>query len=264
MRTIERLAGLGAALILAPLCSSCVMVADFRRLEAEVRELRRQVRESEGESARVQLADHTAELDRLKAEIRRLDGRVDVVGHRVTQMNEDLRAAAQVRSSGPEAAAVPDEEPAADAGAPEEPGAQPVPASGDVPAGPSAEVASYHAAYEQSRGGDPEVCVERFREFLQTYPSSAYADDAAYWMADCYYRMGDLRAAVLRFDDVVAGYPQGNKAADALFRQGQTLLELGPSYARAAGKAFERVIDEYPDSARVAEARRQLEVLGSR
>ena len=83
-------------------------------------------------------------------------------------------------------------------------------------------------------------------------------------MADCYFRKGDYRAAVLRFNDVVEGFPAGNKAADALYRQGQALLRMGPGYASAAGTAFERVIEEYPDSARVAEAQQQLEVLGSR
>jgi TolA-binding protein len=56
-------------------------------------------------------------------------------------------------------------------------------------------------------------------------------------------------------------YPTGNKAADALYRQGEALIRLGPSYSKAARRAFERVIQEYPDSARVPEAKRQLEAL---
>ena len=51
----------------------------------------------------------------------------------------------------------------------------------------------------------------------------------------------------------------GDKAPDALFRQGEALLELGPSYHGAAIKAFERLIAEYPDSALVEQARRQLQ-----
>ena len=82
-------------------------------------------------------------------------------------------------------------------------------------------------------------------------------------MADCYFKQRDYKTAILRFDDVVARYPTANKAADALYRQGEALLRLGPGYAKAAGRAFERVINEYPDSARVAEAKRHLELLGS-
>jgi TolA-binding protein len=45
--------------------------------------------------------------------------------------------------------------------------------------------------------------------------------------------------------------------------QGEALLRLGPGYGKAAGKAFERVIEESPDSARAPEAKKQLELLGS-
>ncbi|MBS1107531.1 MAG: hypothetical protein H6Q91_3033, partial [Deltaproteobacteria bacterium] len=97
-----------------------------------------------------------------------------------------------------------------------------------------------------------------------TYPASPYADDAAYWMAECHFKKGDYKSAVLRFDDVVARYPEGDKSADALYRQGEALLKLGPGYAKAASKAFERVVAEYPNSARAGEAKKQLELLGNR
>jgi tol-pal system protein YbgF len=105
------------------------------------------------------------------------------------------------------------------------------------------------------------VCIDRFRNFLQTYASSPYADDAAYWMADCYFKHGDYKTAVLRFDDVVTRHPQSGKAPDALYRQGEALLKLGPGFSKAASKAFERVVKEYPSSARAAEARKQLDLL---
>ena len=82
-------------------------------------------------------------------------------------------------------------------------------------------------------------------------------------MADCHFKQGDYKTAVLRFDDVVSRYPEGNKAADALYRQGEALLRLGPGYGKAAGKAFERVLNEYPDSGRATQAKRQLDLLGS-
>jgi TolA-binding protein len=82
-------------------------------------------------------------------------------------------------------------------------------------------------------------------------------------MAECHFKQGDYKAAILRFDDVVARYPEGDKSADALYRQGEALLKLGPGYSKAAGKAFERVIAEYPSSPRAAEAKKQLDLLGS-
>lgn len=125
------------------------------------------------------------------------------------------------------------------------------------------ELQAYRNAYAAWRSGDTQTCIDRFRQFLQTYPPSGYADDASYWMADCYFKQGDYKTAIVRFDDVVRTYPKGNKAADALYRQGESLLKLGPGYSKAASKAFERVIKEYPDSPRVEEAKQQLEILGA-
>ena len=110
------------------------------------------------------------------------------------------------------------------------------------------------------RSDDYPACIDRFREFLQTYASSSRADDAAFWIADCHYKQGEFKNAVLRFDDVVRNYPTGNKAPDALYRQGESLLKLGPGFHEAARRAFERVVKEYPNSARADEARRQLEL----
>jgi TolA-binding protein len=82
-------------------------------------------------------------------------------------------------------------------------------------------------------------------------------------MADCYYKQGDQEKAILRFAKVVEMYPAGNKAPDALYRQGEVLLNLGPSYSNAARDVFQRVLAEYPDSPRADEAQRQLERLSA-
>jgi tol-pal system protein YbgF len=227
------------------LASGCVTVAEFRKLEREVTDMKRGGGPTE-ESRRTRVADLSAQVDSLEADIRDLGGRLDVSEHRIA---EALREAKNARA---EAAALTPPDPAADGealldGSPEE--------------GPKAnadEIAAYRAAYDAWRSGDFENCVDRFSDFLQTYPASAYADDSAYWLADCYFK-----AAVLRFDDVVSRYPSGNKAADALYRQGEALLRMGPGYGKAAGKAFERVAREYPDSGRATEAKKQLDLLGS-
>ena len=242
-----------ALLLGAVAATGCVSVAEFRKLEKEVRVLQREGGSAvDDPGARARLAELASENARLEAEIQRLEGRIDVVEHRADE------ALARAEAAGESAAA--DVSAWADAGEASAEELDASPGGGD----PTSEIAAYRAGYEAARGADADVCIERFRDFLQTYPASSLADDAAYWMADCYFRKGEFKTAVLRFDDVVEVYPQGNKAADALYRQGEALLRLGPRYASAAGKAFERVIEEYPESARVAEAREQLEVLGSR
>ena len=135
-----------------------------------------------------------------------------------------------------------------------------VPVAGDLL---SDELKTYQDGLGAWRDRDYPDCIDRFKSFLQTYASSSRADDAAFWIADCHYRQGEFRNAVLRFDDVVRNYPTSNRAADALYRQGESLLKLGPGYHEAAKRAFERVLKEYPDSERAAEANQQLEVRGS-
>ncbi|MCP5066659.1 MAG: tetratricopeptide repeat protein [bacterium] len=151
------------------------------------------------------------------------------------------------------------------------PGAAPAAGLSPSPGGPTPgagraareELQAYRSGYDAWRTDEATVCVDRFRAFLQTYPSSAYSDDAAYWMADCYFKQGDYQTAILRFDDVASRYPTSDKAAEALYRQGEALLQLGPRYGQAAKKAFERVINEYPDSRLAREAKRQLRMLSA-
>lgn len=253
-RVFLRVASLGL-LAWTPLLSGCVTVAEFRKLEHEVAVL--QGARAPGGRDTQQVADITLELEELRQTLAQLEGRVDLAQHQAQEALSEARSARQAASGGaPGATMLPDpSQEAAGGGDPLEGVAR-----GSAPA---AEIEAYREAYAAWRGGDTRNCIDRFQQFLQTYPSSAYADDAAFWMADCYFREGDYRAAILRFDDVASGYPTGNKAADALYRQGEALMRLGPGYAKAARRAFERVIEEYPDSPRVPEARRQLEVLGT-
>ncbi len=236
------------ALSTIPLVAGCVTVAEFRKLERRVYGMERGGSVGVGdESARV--ADLGQQVEELRDELHRLQGRIEETEHQARNAAEEARAA---RADAARGAGAP---PGAPGAATEEPPRE--------DGSSAAELSDYREAYAAWRSGDAEVCIDRFRNFLQTYPSSAYADDAAYWMADCYFKHGDYKTAVLRFDDVVTRHPQSGKAPDALYRQGEALLRLGPGFGKAAGKAFERVVKEYPDSARAAEAKKQLDLLRS-
>lgn len=255
----------GLALLL-PGLGGCVTVAEFRKLEDQVVRLKK---EDGPAGDRARLADLSAEIADLRAEIGQLRGRVEVGEHTAGKALEEAQAArragARLPPTGPAPEGVAFDTPPGTGPAP-----APVPgpaaaATGSMPP-PAGQVArqeldSYRQAYEAWRTDDNGGCVDRFRDFLQTYPSSSYADAAAYWMADCYYKQGDYQTAILRFDDVASRYPTSDKAAEALYRQGEALLQLGPSYGGAARKAFERVIQEYPSSRRAQEADRQLRAL---
>ena len=237
-RGVVRWAVPGIALALA----ACVTPAEYRKLERRVIDLERGGKGGSPDRSRV--AELGAQLDGIQASLDALKGRVEVAEHRAKQALQEARAA-RAAAAGTAVTA--------------EPAKEPGPEQGGAPV--SAEVREYRAAYAEWRSGNSEACIDQFKKFLQTYPSSDYADDATYWLADCYFKQGNYSAAVLRFDDVARQYPGGNKAADALYRQGEALLRMG--HGKAAGNAFEKVLRDYPDSARAPEAKRQLDLLGS-
>ncbi len=236
----------------------CVTVAEFRKLERQVIDIQRG---RTGSPALEELADAGADSDVVRAEMRQLSGRVEVAEKLAEDSAAEVRRlrteviSLGVRSS---VAAIPAQPQVETEVEKTEEVAE------SVPQEPmSAEVKAYRVAYATWRGDDHDACIQEFRSFMQTYPASPYADDSAFWMADCHFKQGDYKNAVLRFDDVVRNYPTGNKAPDALYREGESLLKLGPSYHEAAKRAFQRVLNEYPDSARAREAKSQLELISA-
>jgi len=245
--------GVAGAALLA-LVSGCATKGDFRKLEERVLDAHRSTEGRPDPFERI--AALSAEIESLRADQRRLQGELEVARKTAEDALEQARKARETlatRSAGGGAEA------AAGSAGTEAPEA--VPEEGDGTS--SAEVVAYQEALAAWREDDRKACIDLFRKFLQTYPSSVYADDAAYWMADCHFKQGDYRVAVLRFNDVVRVYPNGNKAPDALYRQGESLLKLGPGFYDAARTVFKQVLKDYPDSERAQEANEQLEAIGS-
>lgn len=239
-----RVAALALALASA---SACVTVPEFRALEREVYKLKHGSGGDGPSGAR--LAELGEAVSELRDEVARLRGAVEEAQHAAE------RAAEEARLSREHVAPVP----RGSAGAGQRGGS----------AQARDEIRAYEEAFRLYRTGDYEAAIDRFRGFLQTHPSSDYADNAQFWLAECYFKLSDYEQAVLAFQEVVSKYPEGNKVPDALYRQGMAFLEIGKStgdeakYRPAAQQVFERLVTRHPDSERVPEARRQLEKLGT-
>jgi tol-pal system protein YbgF len=248
--------------LLAGLAAStfgCATVAELRKVEARVIDMERGGRPAGG-ALREQVADYVADIDGLREEMRTLEGRLEVAEKAAADALEDVHRArmdlAQMRAQfqrGDDGTAAIDGEISVAA----------LPKADSPAENTSAEIRAYRTAHAAWQSNNTATCIDRFRDFLQTYPESPYADDAAFWMADCHYKQAEYKKAVLRFDEVVRNYPAGNKASDALYRQGESLLKLGPGFREAAKRAFERVVKEYPDSARSSEAKQQLDLFAA-
>ena len=238
---ISRSVAAALALAALPALTGCVGLAEFRKLQYEVRQMKA------GGGGPPRLADVSSEMGELREQVSQLEGRLEVTEHQVQGLEVRRRPVSRP-SRGCER--------------------RRMATSGDRRQGSPPEcrlrqVMTYRAAYNAWRGDDHMLCIDRFGQFLQSFPTSQYADDASFWLADCYFKQGDFKTAILRFDDVATRYPKSERASEALYRQGEALLKLGPNFGKAAEKAFDRVVKEYPDSRRAEDARQQLRLLGA-
>jgi tol-pal system protein YbgF len=262
-----------ACLALGPVSlTGCATQGDFLRLQEKVAEYHRPRKDEPDPFARI--AQLSAEVDALRQQVLELEGQLEVARKDASDALVEVRRARTALAQGlsvgeaagaGEGAAIAGGEAAAGAAS----GAVAAVAGGDragATAGgasaPDQELAAYQQALDAWRGEDFDACIDRFTAFLQSYPTSGYADDAAYWLADCTYKKDDFKRAVVRFNAVVSVYPESPKAPDALYRQGESLLKLGPKFHEAARTVFRRVQKDYPSSERAVEAAQQLERLG--
>jgi len=241
--------------------AGCVTQGDFLRLQEQVADYH-QSREKEPDPF-ARIAELSADVDGLGQQIAELQGQVELARKQASDALSEVQRIRTALARG-ETPAVPGA--SADAGAPDPAEA----ADGSLAAAKDesqpvrdAELAGYQAALDAWRTEDFDGCIDRFTVFLQNHPTSGYADDAAYWLADCTYKNSDFKRAVVRFNAVVSVYPDSPKAPDALYRQGESLLKLGPKFHEAARTVFKRVQKDYPSSERAVEAAQQLDRLGA-
>ncbi len=115
----------------------------------------------------------------------------------------------------------------------------------------------YDRIMEEFKHRDYEAAMAGFRLFLELHGQSALAANAQYWIGECQFRTRRYRDALQSFYDVVSNYPLSPKLAASTLKLGQTYSKLGdPENARLM---FDRVIDQYPDSAEAEVARKAIE-----
>ena len=98
-----------------------------------------------------------------------------------------------------------------------------------------------------------------FDEVLITQPRSSWADNAQYWKGECYYALSKFRLALTEFTQI-STYSKTEKADDAQLKIGRCHLALGEREQAVA--AFNKLLDEHPDSEYVPRARTELNYLG--
>lgn len=116
----------------------------------------------------------------------------------------------------------------------------------------------YDRVMEEFKHRDYEAALAGFRFFLEVHGQSSLAANAQYWAGECQYRLGRYREALKSFYNVVSDYPLSQKLAAATLKLGQTYTKIKDH--ENARMMYERVIDQYPESAEAELARKAIDV----
>jgi tol-pal system protein YbgF len=229
------------------------------------------------EAVRLRLAQVGADLDKTRADIQVLSGRVeennfltkraverdtsdqDAMRTGVSAVNERLaRLETEVKrlneyvalpTPAPSGAAAPPVPPPS-AAAVERPGPQTAPAPALSP-----EENLYESALAKFRAGKSEEALAGFKHFLGNHPKSKLADNAQFWVGECYFSLRQYEQAILAYQEVIKNYPEGNKVPSAMLRQALAFNEIKDT--TSAKLLFKKIVKSYPNSseAKIAEAK---------
>lgn len=120
----------------------------------------------------------------------------------------------------------------------------------------------FNAAYKSLVAGNNEIAILGFEEYLKSFPNTELTDDAQYWLGESYYNMDppDYQKARMEFRKVVDNYPESDRMASAKFKLARSLEELGEQ-AEAIG-IYREIVGDYPQTAEANRSKVQLEGLG--
>ncbi len=258
----------GAATVVAltMTVAGCVGTKDIEAIQAQLRDIQRQVafvqQESSSKDEVAQLEsrinEHTSallkseadvqvglqrlsdQIDQLEANLADTTFRLNDLSQQIAATNQELRA---VRGSLGAGAVVPSGGGSPSAGAPK-------------PADPQA---LYDAARNDYVRGNYELAILGFNQYLEAFPDSELADNARYWIGECHFSQGDYQQAIREFDRIARDYPRSDKLASALLKKGYAYLQMGR--VNEGRIQLNNVIDAYPGSDESALARQRLAAL---
>ena len=114
----------------------------------------------------------------------------------------------------------------------------------------------YQAAFDLLKEGRYEEARQAFGQFLTDYPDSQLAGHGQYWYAETYYVGQDFEAALPAFNKVIEGYPSSRKIPDARLKIGYCHYEL--EQWTDARKTLIGVTENYPETTAARLARQRL------
>lgn len=238
--------------ILLVTSAGCASKTDLYMLQDDVKELKTQSQKSGGHHAEV-----SSEVERLRDEVAQLQGTIEELRYKLSASEEgnvpgESGASSPSESQQPGSSAIekvtlPDEvapETAADTAgvAPGSASAEAVPSS--APA--IDDQGLYKAGKTFFEGYKYPSARKEFGLLLDTYPSSAFADDAQYYIAETYFNEKWFEKAILEYQLVIEKYPKGDKRPAAYLKQGLSFENIGDT--TNAKVRYRELVQLYPES----------------
>lgn len=190
------------------------------------------------------------EVEQLKAELAKLKGAQEELGHRLatadkrqqdfyTDLDSRIKALSQAKTA---------------------PAAAPA-ASAPVDGGAVAEdeTKAYQEAFAAIRAGNYSVAIKDFRAYLKAYPSGSLASNAQYWIGFSQFSLGDFKATVESHQKLLQLYPDSPKAPDAMLGLARARMQLGDN--KAAQATLEQIVKQYAGSRAAENAQKLLSTL---
>ncbi len=116
----------------------------------------------------------------------------------------------------------------------------------DSPQSQGPDKQGYFMAYDELRSGHTAQSIEQFKAYLNQYPTGEYANNAQYWLGEAYRVNQDNASARKAFNDVLEKYPNSLKVPDAILKLGY--IEVDQKNSVKATEYLNRVISDYPKS----------------
>ncbi len=127
-------------------------------------------------------------------------------------------------------------------------GAPPSAGSGAQTASLGSESEQYKAAYGHVLSGDYSVAEQEFRQYIESYPSSARAADANFWLGEALYSQGKYNEAAKTFLNAHQKYSGSEKAPEMLLKLGMSLAALDNKDTACA--TLREVTKRYPKASK--------------
>ncbi|MFK5892646.1 MAG: tol-pal system protein YbgF, partial [Pseudomonadota bacterium] len=114
----------------------------------------------------------------------------------------------------------------------------------------------YQAAFNELKALRYGKAEKSFKEFLQQYPESNYAQLAQYWLAESSYAQRNFKQSIKHYSDLLTKYKNSPKFIEANLKIAYCYYELA-DYKTAKIK-LNHLIKNYPDSTETGQAKRLL------